>query len=88
MQRRAGRIGTWLLDPGEISRYWPGVSPVNWRNLPVTCGTCHAGPFVAFQKSEHFALLQKGDARVPTCATCHGAVAAQRPSVAALAVLR
>ena len=59
-------------------------SPVNWRNLPATCGGCHTGPFVAFQKSGHFALLQKGDSRVPTCATCHGAVAAQRPSPKAL----
>jgi Cytochrome c554 and c-prime len=42
-------------------------SPVNRRNLSTTCGTCHAGPFVAFQKSQHFALLEKGDNRVPVC---------------------
>jgi hypothetical protein len=29
-------------------------------NLPKTCGACHAGPFVAFQESRHFALLQAG----------------------------
>ena len=30
------------------------ASPVNRRNLSATCGTCHAGPFVAFQNSQHF----------------------------------
>ena len=56
------------------------ASPVNQRNLPVTCGVCHAGPFVAFQKSDHFTLLKTGDARVPVCTTCHGAVGGERPS--------
>ena len=56
------------------------ASPVNARNLPVTCGTCHAGPFVAFRKSQHFALLEKGDVRIPVCSTCHGAAGFRRPS--------
>ena len=55
-------------------------SPVNRRNLPATCGACHTGPFVAFQKSQHFALLEKGDTRVPVCSTCHGTVGSRRPS--------
>jgi len=59
-------------------------SPVNRRNLSTTCGTCHAGPFVAFQKSQHFTLLEKGDTRVPVCSTCHGAVGFYRPSARAL----
>ena len=59
-------------------------SPVNRRNLPRTCGTCHAGPFVAFQKSQHFALLEKGDDRVPVCSTCHGEAGNRRPSARAL----
>lgn len=59
-------------------------SPVNRRNLPSTCGTCHAGPFVAFQKSQHFALLEKGDNRVPVCSTCHGEAGYRRPSARAL----
>jgi hypothetical protein len=53
-------------------------------NLPKTCGTCHAGPFVAFQKSRHFALLQGGNPVVPTCTTCHGAAGENRPSPKAL----
>jgi hypothetical protein len=59
-------------------------SPVNRRNLSTTCGTCHAGPFVAFQKSQHFALLEKGDNRVPVCTTCHGDAGYRRPSARAL----
>jgi mono/diheme cytochrome c family protein len=60
-------------------------SPVNRRNLSTTCGRCHAGPFAAFQKSQHFALLEKGDNRVPVCATCHGEAGYRRPSARALA---
>ncbi|MCM3881121.1 MAG: hypothetical protein ND807_13515 [Vicinamibacterales bacterium] len=60
------------------------ASPVNRKNLPATCGTCHAGPFVAFQKSQHFALIEKGDSRVPVCTTCHGGAGSLRPSPRAL----
>ena len=60
------------------------ASPVNRKNLSATCGTCHAGPFVAFQKSRHFSLLEKGDNRVPVCSTCHGEAGYRRPSARAL----
>ncbi len=59
-------------------------SPVNRRNIVATCGTCHAGPFVAFQKSQHFELEKKGDTRVPVCTTCHGEAGYRRPSAKAL----
>jgi hypothetical protein len=52
------------------------ASPVHRGNLSGTCGSCHPGPFIAFQKSRHFELLRQGDRAAPTCATCHGAVAA------------
>ena len=48
------------------------ASPVNRANLPRTCGACHVGPFVAFQKSRHYTLLGEADSRGPTCTTCHG----------------
>lgn len=51
-------------------------SPVHPRNLPLTCGHCHSGPFVEFQKSRHYSLLRNGDRDAPTCSTCHGFVAA------------
>jgi hypothetical protein len=61
------------------------ASPANRVNLPRTCGTCHTGPFVAFQKSQHYKLLQAGDARGPTCSTCHGEVGANLLAPSALA---
>jgi hypothetical protein len=60
------------------------ASPVNRRNLSATCGACHTGPLIAFRKSQHFALLEKDDNRVPVCSTCHGAVGSRRPSARAL----
>ena len=58
---------------------------MNRRNLPATCGTCHAGPFVAFQKSTHYELLQSGNPKGPTCSTCHGEVDGRVLSPKALA---
>jgi hypothetical protein len=56
------------------------TSPTNRRNLPGTCGICHAGPYTEFQKSRHYSELKAGNPNVPTCMTCHGAVAAEVPS--------
>jgi hypothetical protein len=63
-----------------IPRWTNPASPVHRVNIPKTCGTCHAGPFVAFQKSRHFALLRGSNPVVPTCTTCHGAAGDNRPS--------
>jgi hypothetical protein len=52
------------------------ASPVNRVNLPTTCGKCHTGPFVSFQRSRHYQLLITADQRGPTCSSCHGDVAA------------
>jgi hypothetical protein len=60
------------------------ASPVNRVNLPKTCGTCHTGPFVSFQKSAHYKLLTNGDDRGPTCSTCHGEVGAHLLSPSSL----
>ena len=49
-------------------------SPANRRNLPTTCGNCHVGPFVAFQNSRHYELLETGKENGPTCSTCHETV--------------
>lgn len=59
-------------------------SPVNRVNLPVTCGGCHVGPFVAFQDSRHYELLKTRQPYGPTCSTCHDAVAGRLLSPAAL----
>jgi Cytochrome c7 and related cytochrome c/Cytochrome c554 and c-prime len=68
-----------ILTPGNAQ------SRVNRRNLPTTCGACHTGPFVAFQASKHYELLQSGDERGPTCSTCHGDVDGRVLSPKALA---
>jgi nitrate/TMAO reductase-like tetraheme cytochrome c subunit len=49
-------------------------SPVYRANLPATCGSCHTGPYAAFQSSRHYELLKGDDRRGPTCSTCHTAV--------------
>ena len=63
-----------ILSPAVLS------SPVHPLNLPATCGSCHAGPYVAFQESWHFQMQRAGDARGPTCSTCHGEVIGYRLS--------
>lgn len=60
-------------------------SPANRRKLPTTCGGCHVGPFVAFQDSRHYQLLQSADDRGPTCSTCHGTVDGRLLSAKAVA---
>jgi hypothetical protein len=60
-------------------------SKVHRNNLPTTCGGCHVGPFVAFQDSKHYELMQGGDSRVATCSTCHGSVDGHLLSAKALA---
>jgi Cytochrome c554 and c-prime len=60
------------------------ASPVHPVNLPKTCGTCHAGPLVAFQRSKHYEILRGGNKSAPTCTTCHGEAAGVRLSPKAL----
>ena len=60
------------------------ASPTHRGQLPRTCGACHVGPYVAFQKSQHFALLGQRASEGPTCSTCHGPVAARLLSPTAL----
>jgi len=68
-----------VLNPADPS------SPVNRGNLPFTCGQCHIGPAVAFESSRHFELLKSGNAKGPTCSTCHGDVDGRILSPRALA---
>lgn len=74
---------SFLAHRGVLNSRNP-ASPVHPQNLPRTCGACHTGQFVAFQKSRHYTLLQEGNSDVPVCSTCHGAVAAQLLSPKAL----
>lgn len=73
-----------LAHSGIVSSF-DAKSPVHRRNLAETCGACHAGPFVAFQKSKHSELLRSGSPNGPTCSTCHGEVDGRVLSAKALA---
>jgi hypothetical protein len=66
---------SFLAHQGILSPRNP-ASPVHRINLPKTCGSCHPGPFAAFQKSRHYELLREGNPETPTCVTCHGEVGA------------
>ena len=50
-------------------------SPTHAKNLSATCGRCHSTIFGAYSQHQHHDLVQSGDARAPSCATCHGEVA-------------
>jgi hypothetical protein len=73
-----------LMAHREVLGSFNPSSPVHRTQLPSTCGTCHVGPYVAFQSSQHYQLLGEGDRRVPTCSTCHGSVGAHLLSPAGL----
>jgi hypothetical protein len=76
-------VESFLAHQSMVRGYGP-ESPLNAANLPRTCGRCHSGPFVEFQKSQHYALLRNGGREAPTCSTCHGTVAADLLSPKAL----
>jgi hypothetical protein len=67
---QAAHVG--LLSPRNPA------SPVHRANQPVTCGQCHAGPWMAFRDSTHARMLVRGDRDAPTCSTCHGSMAVRR----------
>jgi hypothetical protein len=46
-------------------------SSVNRRNVPATCGQCHAGVVRIFEESIHGALAKAGNAKAPVCNHCH-----------------
>lgn len=75
-QGNAATAESFLAHQGILTSRNPS-SPVHKNNLPRTCGACHTGAFVAFQKSRHFELLNTGAPEGPSCSTCHGSVAAR-----------
>jgi cytochrome b subunit of formate dehydrogenase len=48
-------------------------SSVNRKNLPATCGTCHAGIEKQFASSVHSASVTKNGHKLPVCDDCHTA---------------
>jgi hypothetical protein len=72
----AATTESFLAHQGVLTSRNPS-SPVHRNNLPRTCGACHTGAFVAFQKSRHYELLGEGSGDGPSCSTCHGSVGAE-----------
>ncbi len=76
----------------EIKKASDPTAPVYPPNVPKLCASCHADAakmqpygiptdqFDIYSKSVHgVALLQNGDVRAPSCASCHGSHAAKPP---------
>ena len=76
------------------------TSPVARRNIPATCGHCHADPMLMakyqlpadqvdkFRHSVHgIALFDEEHPLAPTCATCHGAHGATAPEVGSISLV-
>ncbi len=45
-------------------------SPIYFKNIPDTCGKCHAGELDHFKNTMHYQRL-KAESRAPSCVTCH-----------------
>ena len=50
-----------------------------YRNLPETCGECHAETSEHFVRSRHYAALM-GEQDAPHCSTCHSAMLKRIPT--------
>jgi hypothetical protein len=70
----ASSYNKWVAHRGAESSH-RSTSATHWRNLPATCGSCHATLFESYASHDHFELLSDGDRRAPNCSTCHGEVA-------------
>jgi hypothetical protein len=81
-------VGCEKCHGGDATTYVPGEahrgvlraanpsSPVNPSNLVQTCGVCHIANAQAFARTVHQRIVEAGDRRAPTCATCHGTMRA------------
>ncbi|MBI5594593.1 MAG: cytochrome c3 family protein [Elusimicrobia bacterium] len=64
------------------------TSSVYAKNIPRTCGTCHARQSSDYRAGVHgVALLEKGDTAAPVCNTCHGNHGATPPAAASIAMV-
>ena len=55
-------------------------SSVYRTQIPKTCGQCHQGSLDEFTLGIHGRKLNEGNAKAPTCASCHTAHQIERPS--------
>jgi len=57
-------------------------APTSRRNLPETCGSCHAGILDSYLEGVHGAAFVKGGEDVPVCNDCHREHAVRDPALA------
>jgi hypothetical protein len=56
----------------DIKRTQDSSSPMFRRNVPNTCGQCHAGILKDYLEGVHGRDFMKGSRDVPVCTDCHG----------------
>ncbi len=61
---------------GTALRSAEKASPINYVNIPTTCGQCHEEIFNKYRQNSHFKHLEAGplEEQGPSCVTCHGSV--------------
>lgn len=57
----------------SILKITDSASKLYYKNLPETCGLCHADKLAQFKQSKHFNALMH-DETAPSCTTCHSAM--------------
>jgi cytochrome b subunit of formate dehydrogenase len=56
----------------DLKRATDPASSIYKRNIPATCGKCHAQEARDYQESVHGTALARGVTRSPVCTDCHG----------------
>jgi predicted CXXCH cytochrome family protein len=62
-----------------LSRTDP-LSPTNKKNVPTTCGKCHAGITESYLGGVHGRAITAGKMDAPVCSDCHTAHAIEQPT--------
>ncbi len=61
-------------------------SSTSRRNVPYTCGACHAGVLSTYLEGVHGEDFLRGEKDVPVCTDCHGEHAIEDPALGASSV--
>ncbi|MEI7998459.1 MAG: cytochrome b/b6 domain-containing protein [Candidatus Omnitrophota bacterium] len=56
----------------EINKASNKLSPLNWANIPKTCGQCHKEEYKKYTNGIHGQALAAGSRDTPVCTDCHG----------------
>ena len=67
----------------DIRPHQDPESRVARAHIPATCGSCHEGVRLAFERGKHGEQLQKNNPSGPVCIDCHSAHHIQRAEMAA-----